>query len=98
MGVIETRRIWMQDKIFTILESYQEVLPLINKWVNTGLVSPQEKKELIDHIKISKTRSRHLERIDTDDPDLDEGDVINLGLTSFTSVRVSEGQSAGQIS
>lgn len=39
-----------------------------------------------------------MERIDTDDPDLDEGDVINLGLTSFTSVRVSEGQSAGQIS
>jgi hypothetical protein len=77
----------------------QEDIDAVSRFVGGGYdITPEDRARVAELAKTHTTKADHLERILRDDPKHHEGDVIDLPATSFTSVRVSKGKSAGQIS
>lgn len=71
---------------------------LIAKWVGEPYrVDATDRRALKRRILASTTDAGPLERIEREDPKWREGDVVELDVTSFSSVRFSESKSAGHI-
>lgn len=72
---------------------------LVSKHVqDSATLSSEEREQLKEVVVGSRTSRSRLERVSSDDPKHEEGSIIDLGPTSFTSTRLTRGEGADHIS